>query len=94
MAVTTVAQLAAELNRPATALLAQLRSAGVAKQSADDALTDADKAKLLEHLRVSHGSAPGAERKKISITRKTRKKGSPWAPLPLPAFSAERTARS
>ena len=71
MAVTTVAQLAAELNRPATALLDQLRSAGVAKLSADDALTDADKAKLLDHLRVSHGNAPSAERKKISITRKS-----------------------
>jgi translation initiation factor IF-2 len=71
MAVTTVAQLAAELNRPAATLLDQLQSAGVAKQSADDALTDADKARLLEHLRVSHGSAPGAERKKISITRKS-----------------------
>ncbi len=71
MAVTTVAQLAAELNRPAATLLDQLQSAGVAKQSADDALTDADKARLLEHLRVSHGSAPSAERKKISITRKS-----------------------
>ena len=39
MAVTTVAQLAAELNRPAAALLDQLQSAGVAKQSIEDALT-------------------------------------------------------
>jgi translation initiation factor IF-2 len=70
MAVTTVAQFAAELNRPAATLLDQLSQAGVAKASADDALSDADKARLLDHLRSAHGSAP-AERKKISITRKT-----------------------
>ncbi len=70
MAVTTVAQLAAELNRPAATLLVQLGAAGVAKRSTDDSVTDADKARLLDHLRSAHGSAP-AERKKISITRKT-----------------------
>jgi translation initiation factor IF-2 len=71
MAVTTVAQLAAELNRPAATLLDQLQSAGLVKKSADDALTDADKARLLEHLRTSHGTAGSGERKKISITRKS-----------------------
>jgi translation initiation factor IF-2 len=70
MAVTTVAQFAAELNRPAATLLDQLSQAGVAKASADDALSDADKARLLDHLRSTHGSGP-AERKKISITRKS-----------------------
>jgi len=71
MAVTTVAQLAAELHRPAASLLEQLSAAGVAKGSADDSLTEADKAKLLDHLRSAHGSAVPAERKKISITRKS-----------------------
>ena len=71
MAVTTVAQLAAELNRPAAALLDQLQSAGVATQSIDDSLTEADKARLLDFLRSSHGSAVSGERKKISITRKS-----------------------
>jgi len=70
MAVTTVAQFAAELNRPAGTLLDQLSAAGVAKGSADDALSEADKARLLDHLQKSHGSSP-AERKKISITRKS-----------------------
>ncbi len=70
MAVTTVAQFATELNRPATTLLEQLQAAGVAKRSADDALTDSDKERLLEHLRQSHGTA-GAERKKITITKKS-----------------------
>ena len=48
MASTTVAQLAAELNRPAAALLEQLQSAGVSKRSTDDALTEADKERLLD----------------------------------------------
>ncbi|CAG1017849.1 Translation initiation factor IF-2 [Burkholderiaceae bacterium] len=70
MAVTTVAQLAAELNRSATALLEQLQSAGVKKASTADTLTDADKERLLDHLRSAHGTA-GAERKKITLTRKS-----------------------
>ena len=69
MAVTTVAQFAAELNRPAGTLLEQLQSAGVAKKSLDDALTDADKERLLEYLRNAHGTS--ADRKKITLTRKS-----------------------
>jgi translation initiation factor IF-2 len=70
MAVTTVAQLATELNRPAAALLEQLNSAGVGKASTEDALTEADKERLLEFLRSSHGTS-GNERKKITLTRKS-----------------------
>lgn len=70
MAVTTVAQFAAELKRPAATLLEQLQSAGVAKKSQDDALTDSDKERLLDYLRNSHGTA-GADRKKITLTRKS-----------------------
>ena len=70
MAVTTVAQFAAELNRPAATLLEQLHSAGVPKAQPDDVLTEADKERLLDHLRQSHGSA-GADRKKITLTRKS-----------------------
>jgi len=71
MAVTTVAQLAARLNRQPNALLEQLQSAGVGKKSPDDALTEADKERLLEYLRSAHGTAAGAERKKITLTRKS-----------------------
>ena len=70
MAVITVAQFAEQLKRPTAALIEQLASAGVAKKSPDDALTDADKERLLEFLRTSHGTA-GAERKKITVTRKS-----------------------
>ena len=70
MVVTTVAQLASELNRPAAALLEQLKLAGVSKASTDDALTESDKERLLDYLRTSHGTA-GVERKKITLTRKS-----------------------
>ena len=70
MAVTTVAQFAAELNRPAATLLEQLQSAGVRKVSTDDQLTDADKERLLGFLRTSHGNT-GGDRKKITLTRKS-----------------------
>jgi translation initiation factor IF-2 len=62
----TVAQFAVELKMPANTLLDQLRSAGVELKSVDDAVTDADKAKLLESLRRSHGG----EGKKITLTRR------------------------
>jgi len=71
MAVMTVAQLATQLGRPTTALLEQLQSAGVTKQSPDDALTETDKERLLDFLRTSHGTVAGAERKKITLTKKT-----------------------
>jgi translation initiation factor IF-2 len=71
MASTTVAQLAAELNRSAAALLEQLQSAGVSKASTTDSLTESDKERLLDHLRATHGTIPGAERKKITLTRKS-----------------------
>src|SRR5580765_7113596 len=70
MATTTVAQLAAELNRSASALLEQLQSAGVSKASTADTLTDSDKERLLDHLRSTHGTI-GGERKKITLTRKS-----------------------
>jgi translation initiation factor IF-2 len=71
MAVTTVAQFALQLNRPTNALLEQLQSAGVTKQSPDDALTEADKERLLDFLRTAHGTAVSAERKKITLTKKS-----------------------
>ncbi len=71
MAVTTVAQLTAQLNRPTTALLEQLQSAGVSKQSPEDALSESDKERLLDFLRTSHGTTASPERKKITLTKKS-----------------------
>ncbi|MFN3811647.1 MAG: translation initiation factor IF-2 [Roseateles asaccharophilus] len=69
MAVTTVAQFAAELQRPASTLLEQLQAAGVKKASAEDALNEADKERLLDYLRTAHGTANSADRKKITLKR-------------------------
>jgi len=70
MSSTTVAEFAAELKKSTDTLLEQLKAAGVAKASASDALTDADKQKLLGYLQASHGTA-APERKKITLTKKS-----------------------
>src|SRR6266581_841213 len=68
MAQMSVSQFASELKMPAAALLEQLQKAGVAKQAANDTLSEQDKSRLLDYLRKSHGeSAPKA---KITLTRK------------------------
>lgn len=67
MSSTTVAQFANELKMPAEVLLDQLRAAGVTVGSVDDAVSDADKAQLLESLRRSHGAK---DDKKITLTRR------------------------
>ncbi|HYW57270.1 MAG TPA: translation initiation factor IF-2 [Polaromonas sp.] len=67
---TTVAEFAAELNKPTATLIEQLTSAGVAKAQADDHLSESDKQKLLSYLQASHGTAT-AERKKITLVKKS-----------------------
>jgi translation initiation factor IF-2 len=67
---TTVAEFAAELNKPTATLIEQLTSAGVAKAEASDRLSEADKQKLLSYLQASHGTA-SAERKKITLVKKS-----------------------
>ncbi|WP_414449567.1 translation initiation factor IF-2 [Burkholderia sp. 22PA0099] len=69
MASNNVAQFAAELKMPAGVLLEQLQAAGVQKASEDDALSETDKARLLDHLRKSHGSSD-ADKRKITLTRR------------------------
>jgi translation initiation factor IF-2 len=70
MTQTTVAEFASELKKSTDLLLQQLQSAGVDKKSAEDALTDADKQKLLGFLQASHGTGSG-ERKKITLVKKS-----------------------
>jgi len=70
MTSTTVAELAAELNKPTSVLLEQLTAAGVPKTSGTDAVTESDKQSLLGHLKASHGTA-GGERKKITLVKKS-----------------------
>src|SRR6187402_2949211 len=67
---TTVAEFAAELNKPTATLIEQLTSAGVAKAQPTDPLSESDKQKLLSYLQASHGTA-SAERKKITLVKKS-----------------------
>jgi len=69
MASNNVAQFAAELKMPAGVLLEQLQAAGVQKASEDDVLSETDKARLLDHLRKSHGSTD-ADKRKITLTKR------------------------
>jgi len=72
MTSTTVAEFAKELKKTTQILLDQLRSAGLAKSSPDDELTDTDKQKLLAFLQSSHGATmPVPERKKITLVKKS-----------------------
>jgi len=70
MTITTVAEFAKELKKSPDTLLEQLKSAGVAKSSSADPLTDADKQKLLGYLKASHGTDT-PERKKITLVKKS-----------------------
>jgi translation initiation factor IF-2 len=68
MAASNVTQFATELNLPAALLLEQLRAAGLNKSGAEDALSEQDKAKLLDYLREVHGHKDA--KTKITLTRK------------------------
>jgi translation initiation factor IF-2 len=70
MSSTTVAEFAHELKKTPETLLDQLKSAGVPKAAATDALTEADKQRLLGHLKAAHGTVE-PERKKITLTKKS-----------------------
>lgn len=67
MSSNTVTEFANELKMAPTALLEQLQGAGVRVNSVNDAITEADKAQLLESLRRAHGAGEGT---KITLTRK------------------------
>jgi len=70
MSSNTVAEFASELKKTPEVLLEQLKSAGVVKAASSDALTEADKQKLLAHMQASHGVAHG-DRKKITLVTKS-----------------------
>lgn len=70
MSTTTVQDLATELHKSTESLLEQLASAGLPQKKASDAVSEAHKKQLLEHLKASHGTA-GAERKKITLTKRS-----------------------
>ena len=68
MANSTVTDFALELHIPAKVLVEQLRSAGIPVQSETSAVSDADKAKLLEKLHTER--TQNAKPRKITIMRR------------------------
>jgi translation initiation factor IF-2 len=73
MSEVTVSQLASDVGIPVDRLLKQLSDAGIAKQSAEDVITEQEKVDLLNHLRRSHGKneKAAAGGRKIALKRKT-----------------------
>jgi translation initiation factor IF-2 len=69
----TVRQLAEVVGIPLDRLLTQLGDAGLVVSGADDILSDAEKLKLLSHLRQSHGKdlSEGTEPKRVILQRRT-----------------------
>ena len=63
MASNNVAEFATELKMSASALLQQLLAAGVEKKSVNDVLSEADKGRLLAHLRRVHGAGAETQQK-------------------------------
>jgi translation initiation factor IF-2 len=63
-----VEQFAKELKVQPAMLIEQLSAAGVSVKGPDDALTDQDKARLLDYLRLKHGAKE--PKGKITLTRK------------------------
>ena len=73
MSKVTVSQLAEVLGVDVGKLLVQLSEAGIEGSSADDAVSNDDKKKLLAHLRASHGKmqTDATAPRKVTLKRKT-----------------------
>ena len=65
----TVKEFAQELKVPAKILITQLRAAGVDKSNETDTLSDADKSRLLDSLRIERTQS---SQRKITLTRKEK----------------------
>ena len=65
----TVKEFAQELKVPAKTLITQLRVAGVDKSNETDTLSDADKSRLLDSLRIERTQS---SQRKITLTRKEK----------------------
>ena len=67
----TVKQYAEVIQIPVERLLEQLKEAGLAGKSADDAISDNEKTELLGYLRRKHGKENEAGPERITLRRKT-----------------------
>jgi translation initiation factor IF-2 len=74
MSEVTVKQFASDVGIPVDRLLSQLAEAGLVKASEDESISEAEKLKLLNHLRSAHGRGEGGnggEPRKVTLKRKT-----------------------
>ncbi len=71
MAEVTIRQFANDVGIPIDLLLTQLGEAGLAAKNVDDHIDENEKRRLLTHLRHVHGKDNEAEKKKITLKRKT-----------------------
>ncbi|MGM0552437.1 MAG: translation initiation factor IF-2 [Pseudomonadota bacterium] len=70
MAQMTVQQFAESVGTPVDRLMVQLKEAGVEVEGPDAAISDAEKRKLLDYLRQSHGEA--GETGRVTLKRRTQ----------------------
>ncbi|WP_231362950.1 MULTISPECIES: translation initiation factor IF-2 [unclassified Thioalkalivibrio] len=66
----TVQQFAESVGTPVDRLMVQLKEAGVDVDGPEAAITDAEKRKLLDHLRQSHGE--GGDAGRVTLKRRTQ----------------------
>lgn len=78
----TVRQYANVIGVSVDRLLEQLQQAGLSEKSADDMISDNEKAELLGYLRRKRGRGEGSEPKKITLRRKSVSEIK--VPLPTP----------
>jgi translation initiation factor IF-2 len=70
MSSNTVAEFAAELQKPVSLLLEQFEAAGVPKRAGSDPVTEVDKQRLLAYLKAAHGTQ-GQEKRKITLVKRS-----------------------
>ena len=61
----TVKELAQTVDTPIERLLQQMKEAGLPHSKASDAVSDAEKQKLLAHLRAEPGDKPGKGKRSL-----------------------------
>ncbi|WP_251976071.1 translation initiation factor IF-2 [Salinicola avicenniae] len=69
----TVKEFAGKVGRDVSRLLEQMKDAGLPHQQENDAVSEEDKQRLLDHLTKSHGGGRGP-RNRVTLTRNTRSK--------------------
>ena len=70
---TTVKQLATDLKIPVEVLLSQLKDAGLAQNSAEDVVSEADKERFFSSLKLPASKGTIGAKRKITLTSREKK---------------------